>query len=234
MKNTFLSLALIFGTSTLGFSQQAELKAATTNIESKNYIAALDNLNKAKKKVSSLMSEQLAAVLPAKFGELVLQKGESGYGMEGQGISLNKTYAKPQPIAKPSEGEAPAGGEGTHETHMNPMMMGAEQRISVQITTNMMMANEVMNAHSMAENTMGGGSKPIRVKGYRAIVRSNESEGGAEGRGIPGMGGSMEEAQAIVGAAFIRVEAMGLKEKGQAEKFLNAIDFDKLKGIVGE
>jgi len=104
--------------------------------------------------------------------------------------------------------------------------MEQEEQIIVQITTNMMMAGDVMNAHSMADDGMSNeGVVALRIKGYRAILRTG---------GDMGMGENSEEAQAIVGGAFVSVRTQGLKEKGQAEKFLNLIDFEKLKGIVGE
>ena len=72
-------------------------------------------------------------------------------------------------------------------------------------------------------------TKAIRVKGYRAITRS------IGGEGDPNMAMTKsEQAQAIVGGAFVSVNTQGLKEKGQAEKLLNLIDFEKLVGIVGK
>ena len=89
---------------TVVFAQQEELKSAAANIESKNYIAALDNISKAKKKVNDLMTAQLASVLPQKFGEYEMAKdSDMGYGMEGQGVTMNKVYRKPKPKVEGSE-----------------------------------------------------------------------------------------------------------------------------------
>ncbi len=223
MKQTLLTIAAVIGIASAGFSQQEELKSAGANIESKNYIAALDDLNKAKKKVSDLMTNQLATVLPKKFGEFEMQD-DGGHGSHGQGASLNKTYMKPEPEVK-NEVADPDDGMPELDAGMDPSMMGERERLSVTITTNMMMANEVMNAHSRSEDGRSDGrAKPIRVKGFRATVRTEE---------FRGMGRS-EEVHVIVGGAFIKVEMRGVKEFGQAEKFLELIDFDKLKSIVGE
>ena len=213
------------------FAQQEELKSAASNIEGKDYIAALEDISKAKKKVSDLMTAQLASVLPQKFGEFEMAKNnEAGYGMEGQGVSMNKVYRKPKQKTQSSEEE------GAEMMDMG-MSMGNEPELRVQITTNMMMANEVQMAHSMSEEGMGmdgmSGQKTeaLRVKGYRAIVKTYSNEGGDE------MMGDMEqqnreEAHAIVGGAFIMITAQGLE--GKAKAFLEQIDFEKLVGIVGK
>ena len=239
MKKVFLSLSIVIGIVAMGFGQQDELKSAGVNIEKKEYIAALDDLNKAKKKVTGLMTDQLSSVLPAKFGDLEIQENSYNSGGYGQGVSVNKTYVKPKPavVEETKTDNGPAEPTGMiMPTSMDQASMQAQERITVEITTNMMMANEVMNAHAASENAMGGG-KAIRVKGYRALLKSSKMGGGPVG-GSPaanGLGESgQEEAHAIVGAAFIRVTASGMEEKGQAEKFLATIDFDKLKGIVGE
>lgn len=232
MKNLVLSTVMLVGMSSLGFAQQEDLKAAAANIEKKDYIAALEDISSAKKKVNDLMTEQLASVLPSKFGEYEMANEENmGYGgMEGQGVSMDKTYKKPQKEAKAEGAEA--------EGAMGMMMeMGNEPQLRVKITTDMMMANEVMSAHASSGMQMGGMSgektEAYRVGGYRAIHKIYSNEGGGE------MGMEMasqqkrEEAQAIVGGAFVHVTAEGL-EDGAAKSFLEKVDFEKLIGIVGK
>ncbi len=220
---------------TVVFAQQEELKSAAANIESKNYIAALDNISKAKKKVNDLMTAQLASVLPQKFGEYEMAKdSDMGYGMEGQGVTMNKVYRKPKPKVEGSEN-----GDDMMDMGMG-MPMGNEEEIRVQVTTNMMMANEVQMAHSMSEQDMGMGgmegqkTEALRIKGYRAMVKtfSNQPDPamqGMEGAEQP----KREEAHAIVGGAFIMINTQGL-EDGKAKAFLEQVDFEKLVGIVGK
>jgi hypothetical protein len=237
MKKIVLTALTIFGLSTTMFAQQDELKAAAASLEKKDYVAALDNISKAKKAVSKLISDNLASVLPAKLGEYVMQEDPYGGGMEMGGPSVTRVYRKPKPAAS-KEAPAKAEGEGDMMNAMEPSMtepamggMEGMEEIRVQITTNMMMASEVMNAHSNPDEGMMGNDqvKAYRVKGYRAITRS------FGGEGDPGLGGTKaEQAQAVVGGAFISVDAQGLKESGQAEKLLNLIDFEKLVGIVGK
>lgn len=238
MKLITLTLLTVFTVSLAATAQQEELKSAAANLEKKDYIAALDNINSAKTKVAVMMAEQLTAVLPQKFGEFEMQANEGG--MEGQGMSIYKIYRRPLSSGNQQSAEVqtetvgedgmPDPGAATDPASMDPMM-AQQSQISVQITTDMMMASELQMAHSGTDNGMmmqEGGNKAIRIKGYRAMTRSDSFA-------MPGMeGGGSEEAQAIVGGAFISVTAQGLKEKGQAEKFLSLIDFDKLKGIVGE
>lgn len=232
MKKLLASIALISIAGSSSFAQQEELKSAATNIEKQDYISALEDISKAKKKVNDLMTEQLASVLPAKFGEFEMADSED-YGMgDSQGISMNKTYRKPEP-KKENEGS-----EGEEMMDMG-MDMGSQPEISVRITNNMMMANDVMSAHAMSEEGMSMGmegmkSEAFRVKGYRALSRSYGGEN-SEGEDGMGMGQQkMDEAHAIVGGAFIMVTARGLEEDGQSKALLELIDFDKLIGIVGK
>ncbi|MBI1286451.1 MAG: hypothetical protein GC178_02625 [Flavobacteriales bacterium] len=225
MKRTVLSLSLVIGLSSFGFAQQEELKSATANLEKKNYIAALDDISKAKKAVTKLISDNIASVLPAKFGEFEMQKDDFGGGMDMGGVSVTKTYRKPKPSSEGTSGDAAMNDPAI----MDPMMGQDLEQITVQITNNMMNASEVQNAHSMQEGGMSSGDvKPIRVKGYRAITKSY---GGGENE--PGYR-KMQQAQAIVGGAFISVDIEGVKEPGQALKFLETIDFEKLIGMVGK
>ncbi len=234
MKKGILFLAAFFVSSTVTFAQQTELKAAQTNVEAKKYIAALDDLNKAKKAITELISSELASVLPAKFGEMVVYINPyGGGGMETQGVSVTKAFRKP--VEKKVESE---NGDGMAN---DPMTMGGEmsstQEIKVTITTNMMMANEVQNAHSMSEEGMMNGnqkSQAVRIDGYRGLLKTSGGESQGQGDGMMMGQPKTETAMVIVGGAFIMVEASGLTEDGQAEKFINLIDFTKLKGIVGE
>lgn len=230
MKKTIFTALAFLGLSTLTFAQQDELKAAAASLEKKDYVAALDALTKAKKVVSDLMADNLATVLPAKFGEYTIEKDPYGGGMDMGAINLVRVYRKPKPVAAATE--KPDGVDPAMASMPDPaMMMGGQEELRVQITTNMMMASEVMSAHAGSEAGMPGGEgvKAIRVKGYRAITKT--MGGTAMGQSEQQ---SREQAQAIVGAAFVSIEAIGMKEKGQAEKLLNLIDFEKLVSILGK
>lgn len=225
MKRTVLSLSLVFGLYAMGFAQQEELKSAAANIEKKDYIAALDDISKAKKAVTKLISDNISSVLPAKFGEYEMQSDDFDGGMDMGGVSVTKTYRKPKAAAEGESDDAAM----NDPAMMDPMMGQEQEQITVQITTNMMNASEVQNAHSMQEGGMGSGeAKPVRVKGYRAITKSY---GGGEND--PGSQ-KVEQAQAIVGGAFISVDIQGANEPGQALKLLEMIDFEKLVGMVGK
>jgi len=221
MKNALFTIVAVTGLSTMAMAQQQELTSAAANIEKKNYIAALDDISKAKKKVTELMQDQLASALPATFGEFQMEKDGMESAMGGSGVSLNRTYRKP----KAEGGEEP-------NAMTDPMAMMNEARIEVQISTDMMMAGEVMNAHSMSESSMVGdqNAEAYRVKGYRALYKTSGDRPVPEG--MPAEPAT-EEASAIVGAAYVKVRAVGL-EPGKAKAFLEAVDLDKLIGIVGK
>lgn len=231
MKKTVFTLVAFLSCTTILFAQQEDLKAAATSLEKKDYAAALDAINKAKKAVSELMADNLASVLPAKFGDYVMEKSTEPRGTDMGGVSLVRVYRKPKQQAT-SSSELVVATDPVAMAAANPMMnMGLQEEFKVEISTNMMRASEVMNAHSASENgsTMGSNLKAYRVKGYRAVLRESSGSGP--------MGASMgasEEAQAVVGSAFISVSANGMKEKGQAEKLLELIDMEKLVGIIGK
>lgn len=232
MKRTVLSLSLIIGLSMTGFAQQEELKSAQANLEKKDYIKALEDLNKAKKAITQQISDNLASVLPAKFGEFEMQKDNSG-GMDmgmGGGVSTTKTYRKPAKQESTNNSADPAMMDP--KMGMPGMGMMEQEEIYVQITTNMMMASEVMNAHSMSDQGMApsDGTEAYRVKGYRAVARNTTAK--EDGMGMMMQGQDM--AQAVVGGAYISVEVRGSKEPGQAKKFLELVDLEKLVGIVGK
>lgn len=242
MKKVFVFAILLGGITAAAFAQSEELKSAQTNIDSKNYIKALEDISKAKKAVSKLVSDNLASVLPAEF-EGYKMTGEDGNEMGmSSGISVSKTYRKPvekkeeQPVA-PEGGEMDPGSMDDPANLMDPTMTGMDMdmggqvpEFNVMITSDMMMAGEVSNAHS---NSEGGyhqeGVEPIRIKGYRAVLRKS-----SENRD-PMMGEqqSSESVQVIVGGAFVSIESRGT-EPGQAEKLAGLIDFVKLKSMIGE
>jgi len=227
MRKTILTVATICTTAAFSVGQEAEIKSASANLEKKDYVAAMDDLSKARKAIGKLITDNLATVLPAKLGEYEMDKVEARNEAGMTGVSINRVYRKPEPEGQATENKEP--------NLMGDMMRGGGEQVTVQVTTNMMMANEVLSAHSMADE--GGGSstvQAIRVKGYRAIIKSygGENQGGSS---MPGMGmQSTEVAQAVVGAAFVSVEVRGAKEKGLAEKYLSQIDLEKLISFVGK
>lgn len=230
MKYILLIVIFSFGLSETIFAQKEDLQAAQVNIDSKEYVAALDNISKAKRAITKVISDNLASVLPEKLGGFEMQEQDgSDEGMGSQGVSVTRVYKKPAAETEPTTEE---------EQIVDPMMAatmmdgGNEPQIKVTISSDMMMAGEVMNAHSMSENQMSQeGRKALRIKGFRAVVKTQQ--GGADAM----MGGnqpSRETAQVIVGGAFVSIEAQGLEKLGNAEKMANQIDFLRLKEIIGE
>ena len=240
MKKAFVFAILLGGFSAAAYAQSEELKSAQTNIDSKNYIKALEDISKAKKAVYKLVSDNIASVLPSEFeGYKMIEDDGNDMGMSS-GISVSKTYRKP--VVKKEEAPAESNGGGGADgsvpdpADMNmpdPSMMGMdsqEPEINVMVTTDMMMAGEVNNAHSSSESGYNEeGVEPIRIKGYRAVVRKLVENDDS----VTGEPEYSETAQVIVGGAFISVESRGT-ETGPAEKLAGLIDFAKLKSMIGE
>lgn len=224
----FLIVGIMCFAVTVSMGQEAEIKSASANLEKKDYVAAMDDLSKARKAIGKLITDNLATVLPAKLGEYEMDKVEARNESGMSGVSLNRVYRKPEPQNQQAENMEP--------NMMGDMIRGGGEQVTVQISTNMLMANEVLSAHSMADEGGSGGptTQAIRVKGYRAITKSYGGEN-AGGSSMPGMSmSSTDVAQAVVGAAFVSVEVRGAKEKGLAEKFLNELDLEKLISFVGK
>lgn len=234
-KSTILTLTLILTVNIGAMAQKEELKAASEKIDAKDYVSALANISAAKKKVEQLVGDQLGSVLPKKFGEFEMVEGESMGGQMMGGMSVSKNYQKPAAEPRTDSG-APEGDMDSPENMdaMNMPMdqMMQQQMLRVEVTTNMMMASEVQMAHSEPESSGNQNVKAIRIKGYRAMVRTESMNMGA---GDEGEGQTiMEDAKVIVGGALVSVNANGMDKPGVAEAFLNEVDFDKLIQLVGK
>ncbi|MFT6760144.1 MAG: hypothetical protein ACJATS_001324, partial [Psychroserpens sp.] len=62
MKYILLIVIFSFGLSETIFAQKEDLQAAQVNIDSKEYVAALDNISKAKRAITKVISDNLASV----------------------------------------------------------------------------------------------------------------------------------------------------------------------------
>jgi hypothetical protein len=165
-----------------------------------------------------------------------MTEAESMGGQMMGGMSVSRNYQKPTSEAE-TNGDAPEGDMDSPEM-MNAMNMPMDQMVQqqmlrVEVTTNMMMASEVQMAHSEPETSGNQNVKAIRIKGYRAIVRTESMNMGAGGEG-EAQTTIIEDAKVIVGGALVSVNANGMDKPGVAEAFLNEVDFDKLIQLVGK
>lgn len=219
IKNT-IRLTLILAFAASASAQSVDTKKVNDLVAKKDYVAALAEVNNLKKQVMGLASAELRKAFPNAVGEFAVQPNEQMQGDMMGGLSLQMTYAKP-----PKEKEKSA----NDSVPMDPAMMamqgtgGDGNAMNLNLSTNLSMAFELMNAHSGAEQLPGMGEtalEPLRIKGYRALLK-NDQYSGAVG-------------QMIVGGAFIEIRAMGMKDTKTVRALLEAIDTDKLKSIVGE
>lgn len=213
-----LSLMLAFAASTS--AQSVDTKKVNDLIAKKDYVAALAEVNNLKKQVMGLASAELRKAFPSSVGEFAVQPNEQIQGDMMGGLSLQLTYTKP-----PKENDKTK----NDSVPMDPARMAMPgmasdgNAMNLNLSTNLSMAFELMNAHSGAEQMPGMGestSEPLRIKGYRVLLK-NDQYSGAVG-------------QMIVGGAFIEIRAMGMKDTKTVRALLEAIDTDKLKSLVGE
>jgi len=232
MKKSLLFAAISF-TVASATAQTLDTKKLTDNVTQKNYVAALNEVNVIKKKISDMATAELLKAFPQKFAEYEQQPiTRLGGDMMG-GIGLNITYAKP---AKPAAAAAaePAQTIITPDTKqpgqvltpatppMPGMMEGNEDELYVTVTNNLNLAHEVVSAHSGEEFTPMGGipAEPVRIKGYRALLKNAPFSG--------------PTAQIIIGATFVEVQDRKGTDTKRAAQFLENIDIEKLKSIFGE
>jgi len=204
------------------FAQTIDTKKVNDQLAKKDYVGAMREWASVKRELQELASAELRKVIPQSVGELKLQPSANQQADSQGGLTLMVQYQAPpkdNPNAAPAKPDADA---------MDPRMMmgmpGAQPSIQLTITTNLMMANEVIMAHGSEDNAMRGGdgskAEPIRIKGFRAMLRSNR------GMGTTG--------QMIVGGAYLRAEGRGMQDSKAVLDLLNAIDTEQLKRIVGE
>lgn len=224
MKRIVSTALTVFVISSLAQAQDAQsyINKATENLKTKNYQAALKNLGEAKKVVNDLLGDQLAAALPQTVGAWKLGKSDGhdmGY-MNPNEISVMRTYKNADAEKKKQEEMADL------PENLDPaMMMGDESPyITASVSNNMMMANEVMMAHSEENYTMGSPEEEfeaIRVKGYRATIRYNkEFKNGT--------------VTVLAGGGLVRLEGNQLTDKNVMKQIAEAINYDTIKSILGE
>jgi len=224
MIKNIIALYLILAFAASASAQSVDTKKVNDLVAKKDFVAAISELNSLKKQVQELASAELQTAFPKSVGEFTLKPAEPMRSDMSGGLSLQLVYAKPTPQAKEgARDSSTAMAAMAASAPPMPGMGGDGNSFTVSVSTNVSMAFELMNAHSGGEGqpAMGDGtSEALRVKGYRALVKNTPHSG--------------PTAQMLVGGAFIDVRAMGQKDDKIVRSFLEAINTDKLKSIVGE
>lgn len=211
---------LAFGSTS--FAQTIDTKKVNDLVVKKDFVGALSEVNNLRKQIQEFASTELLKAFPKSVGEFALQPADPMRSDMMGGLSMQLTYSK-QP-------ETPKGGT-QDTTPKDPALMampmagmgGDGSSLILSMSTNPSMATELMGAHSGGEPMMGmggGTSEPIRIKGYRALLKFDQYSGAI--------------GQMIVGGAFVEVRAMGQKDTKTVKILLESIDTDKLKAIAGE
>lgn len=232
MKKSLLFAAISFTVASAS-AQTLDTKKLTDNVTQKNYVAALNEVNLIKKKISDLAAAELLKAFPQKFGEYQQQPSNRLGGDMMGGIGLNIIYAKPakevaaetaqpaQPVITP-DNKQPGQLLTPAAPAMPGMMGGQEDELYVTVTNNLNLAHEVSGAHSGEEYTPMGGipAEPVRIKGYRALLKNDPYSG--------------PTAQIIIGATFVEVKDRKGTDTKRVAQFLENVDIEKLKSIFGE
>lgn len=226
MKRIVSTALTVFMLSSIAQAQDAQgyLNKASENIKSKNYKEALKNLGEAKKIVNDLLGGQLSEALPAQVGEWKMNVPEDFEpGMSGSPnmVSVRRIYTNAAEEKKRQEEVS------NMPENLDPamMMMEEEPKINVTVSNDMMIANEVMMAHSDENFSMGSPDEffeATRIKGYRATVRFNKQYGSGA-------------VTVIAGSGVVRIEpATRFDDKDILVKIAEAVNYETVKSILGE
>lgn len=208
-------------------AQNVDTKKVNEQLAKKDFVSALKEWSVVKKQIQDLASAELMKALPAAIGEFKQKPSDSRGMMDAQGgMSVTAYFEKAN--KEESKPDATTNNDGSANRDMPDrigMMPGQSPGMQVTISTNLMMATEVVQAHSPQEGmdmSMGrqGTFEAVRIKGFRAFLRSDQYSGSS--------------GQMIVGGAFVKVEGRGTTDLAAIKSALEAIDCDKLKTIVGE
>ncbi len=227
MKRIVSTALAVFMLSAIAQAQDAQnhLNKASENIKSKNYQEALKNLGEAKKIVNDLLGGQLAEALPAQVGDWKMHPVED-YNMDMATMGSPNTVATMRIYKSASAEKKREEDIANMPDNLDPAMMMVEEqpKINVTISNDMMMANEVMMAFSDDNFGMGDPNEffeATRIKGYRATVRFNKEYGTGA-------------VTVIAGSGVVKVEPTRIDNKDILVKIAEAIDYEKVKAILGE
>ncbi len=209
MKSKILLLLLSFlSFRSIGQEQfQAFVKEAQDYYAQKNYKQAQLSLQDAINELNTLMSGQLASVLPTEINGLkAVQDGSSssGMGMMGGGMTINQRYENPSK---------------------------KENSADVTILANSPML-QAMSMYLNNPSMMGQGYKSVRVGTQRAILK-NEMEDNYDDNGNSKQIRSTE-LQIPLTSTLITINMKGFASEQDELAFANKLGIDKLKTALGE
>lgn len=219
---SYISLIFLILALAPAVAQTIDTKKVNDLLAKRDYIGAMREWAAVKRELQAIASAELKKVIPQAVGELKLQANVEQQADVQGGLTLTVLYLSP-PQEALSTDPSRSDSDG-RDLRMIMGMPSAQPSIQLTVTTNLMIANEVIMAHGTENNAMrnGDGSKSeaIRIKGFRALLRTD-----------PDLGTT---AQMIVGGAYIRAEGRGMKDSKAVMDLLNSIDTEQLKKIVGE
>ncbi len=254
--STLLLFSVFFLTSVnaqeAGPSASQAISDAQTALKTQNYEAALRHLTSARSAISAILTDQVLVLFPKTVGEFTMRESQNEmHGEGGARIDVQRIYTNAK-IEAELEAERKAkmeagggdhsdaeGGMGMDDDMMREMMEHTDMHadmmghgggnqtptITLTITNDANRGMMVAMAHSQEESGGGmygeGTSEPMRIDGYRALLQYQEKY-------------KSGELTVVVGGAVISAQGYGLTNKADLNAMIKAIDFAKVKSVMGE
>lgn len=221
------------------FSQDAAQKhitLATEQIKTQNYIAAYEELDKARNETMKLVSAQLEKVFPATVNNWTQVKDPMGMmpTMPGRNISINKSYELVKEPAKAQQDSMAA-----PMNYMQPRMM-------VTISNDTFSMNNILAQYANAtapKDTMGTRTNPntpgtpapmpamgampgeevkaVTIKNFKAVSRLNTQM-------------KITSLSIVTGKSTVQIHGMQIETTEPLLKLAEAIDLNKIAEVFGK
>lgn len=241
LKLTLLPLALLCATITIAQSGNktldSKLAVYAEKVKVGNYYEAVIKLNEVRQLTDSLIATQVSAALPKEVGDWALTNDSKASaplpsgpmpqsGTQGNAITVSRFYRNKKEVAAADSVGKQMSINDPHAHAPNEQMDMFSPTMFVTITNNPMEISTVLMMYSddgqaQGPSMPGSVSKSLKIKNHRAVMMNN-------------LGMKTCELTIIVGASVVKVIGQALKDNADMEKVANAIDFSKIKAILGE
>lgn len=216
---------------------QKHISVAAEQIKAQNYIAAYEELDKARNETMKLVSTQLEKVFPATVNNWTLIKDPMGMmpaTMPGRNISINKSYELAKEPAKEPAKTRQDSMAAPMATQMQPRIMVTISNDSFSVNhVNMMYTNATapkdtsaaakLNAAPMAAmGAMPGEEvKAVTIKNFKAITRLHAQM-------------KVTSISIVAGKGTVQLHGMQVETLEPLMKVAEAIDLNKIAETFGK
>ncbi len=210
MRNTILLLiALLFANLAFGQTVEKSIKNAKEFYKNDNYKETIQSLNKAIKQVKDLYLKKLKTdLLPQSIGDYLVYNVDNQSYIFGDRMQVQQKYKK----------------ANNYDNSENANLMGVVPMISVTISNSPEKICETINNYAIDDNNdriMTGILKPIKYKGYRALMQYYEET-------------RLGKFSIIIGGAVIEIIIENIDNEKTLVKIANIIDTAKIIKYFGK